>query len=461
MDKFSGIRDYLLTQIETGRYPAGSQLPSSRDLAAQLNASFILVQHAVSSLEQDGVVECVLRKGTFVREGWERRIIRNHMVVFNRQLPWLDGFQALMAERVPGLRFARGFETGIFELRTTIDLQAERDEYMDLSPFLPDDFLSDDRFFAKPFQGFIDPGRRVFAIPFIFSPRVVLLNRSMLKACGLPLPDRQWDWGQFTGYVRTLAKRFPPERVLNFVDRPFFWMNFLLRAGGRIFDRKPDGSREVRLDDPATLRGLELLRELRAVLACPDEEILRLDEPFLRGEMAMAVTDREFCCRLRHSGFDDWDAVPFPTVPGGRSLVAQSTNLICVRRQCADNRLAEQYIRFMLSPETQSFIGGEGYGIPIMKRAAMESIDPGNPRDMVFLGEMNHMSAEFNLDSPLFAQIVQDGIQRLLYASTPLAAEAKRLADALRVVVELVNNRRQPGSVPAPAPAARRSESGA
>ena len=53
-DKLSQVREFLLDGIESGRFPPRSQLPGARDIAAEVGASFLLVQHAVSSLEQDG-----------------------------------------------------------------------------------------------------------------------------------------------------------------------------------------------------------------------------------------------------------------------------------------------------------------------------------------------------------------------------------------------------------------------
>ena len=53
-DKLSQVREFLLDGIESGRFPPRSKLPGARDIAAEVGASFLLVQHAVSSLEQDG-----------------------------------------------------------------------------------------------------------------------------------------------------------------------------------------------------------------------------------------------------------------------------------------------------------------------------------------------------------------------------------------------------------------------
>ena len=106
-----------------------------------MGASFLLVQHAISSLEQDGIVECVSRRGTYVRTGWEYRRIRNHMLLREPGfiLPWREEFRKLLAEELPELRLAHSFDEGMFELRVTLYLQEHREEYLDLSPYLPEE----------------------------------------------------------------------------------------------------------------------------------------------------------------------------------------------------------------------------------------------------------------------------------------------------------------------------------
>jgi len=67
-------QQYLLDQIEQGVYAPGEQLPSEKELAAQLGISRPTLREALHNLEQAGVL---LRKhgvGTFVAPGYSRRL---------------------------------------------------------------------------------------------------------------------------------------------------------------------------------------------------------------------------------------------------------------------------------------------------------------------------------------------------------------------------------------------------
>ncbi|MBM3157211.1 MAG: FadR family transcriptional regulator [Chloroflexi bacterium] len=64
MDAIRQLQD----SIQKGYYPPGSQLPSERDLAQQLNISRPSVREAISFLEALGLVTSITGRGTFVNE---------------------------------------------------------------------------------------------------------------------------------------------------------------------------------------------------------------------------------------------------------------------------------------------------------------------------------------------------------------------------------------------------------
>lgn len=214
-------------------------------------------------------------------------------------------------------------------------------------------------------------------------------------------------------------------------------MNFIFRAGGKLIDRLPDGSTRVCIDSPETIRGMALLRELCTTVYGFVSRGAEVECPFHNGDIALAMADRELYSVIHHSGFDDWGTVPLPEIPGGRNVTTQATDLICVRRECADNALAGKYIRFLLGERMQQYIGQRRYGIPILKQAAQASIDSEDPRDLLFLNEMNTMSAEYNVDSPPLTEIIYGGVSDIIHSDRPLEPAAAELASALRTILKV------------------------
>ena len=67
-------QNYLLDLIEDGAYHPGEQLPSEKELAAQLGISRATLREALLNLEQDGIVVRKHGVGTFVAPGYEHRL---------------------------------------------------------------------------------------------------------------------------------------------------------------------------------------------------------------------------------------------------------------------------------------------------------------------------------------------------------------------------------------------------
>jgi DNA-binding transcriptional regulator YhcF (GntR family) len=64
---FEQLRTLVARQVAEGTLPAGTRLPTVRQLAADLGVAANTVARAYKELEADGVVETQGRRGTFVR----------------------------------------------------------------------------------------------------------------------------------------------------------------------------------------------------------------------------------------------------------------------------------------------------------------------------------------------------------------------------------------------------------
>lgn len=62
------VKDYLLQQIEEGRYKAGELIPPERELSDTLKISRYTVRRGIQELVEEGILHRVQGKGTFVTE---------------------------------------------------------------------------------------------------------------------------------------------------------------------------------------------------------------------------------------------------------------------------------------------------------------------------------------------------------------------------------------------------------
>jgi DNA-binding transcriptional regulator YhcF (GntR family) len=424
------VRHYVLNRIEHGDWPAGSALPGARDLATELGISFVKVQQALETLALDGVIEMRPRIGTFVRAGWRDCILRDNISVFNRRqlLPWVDGLSAILTSEMPGLRLTDAFPRSVVELKTLLHVQQHHDHYLDLAPLLA--ASGGPGRFDAPFAA-VRVGKRLVGIPIIASPRFLVFNPDVLRRHDCPLPAAGWTWNDFLAIVRRLLTVLPAHRVLDWSGLPYYWLNLVRRAGGRLFDDQADDP--IAVDRSETRMGLRLCRELAEILGRPQHDLSAFTDDFVAGEAALAIGTRQFTATLRLRGHDAWQAVPLPLIPGGRDTSSMAGDYLCIRDTCTDPELARRAGELMLSPAVQDHLGGLRYGVPVNRTSAVQSLDLNDPREVLILTEHAKMSSEPTQESADLTRLVLQGVTRILDGSDDLDRDVTELARAARL----------------------------
>ncbi len=74
--KHERLRDFVASQIESGRLAAGTLLPSEHRIAEMWQVARSTVRQAMSTLERDGLVRRVHGKGTYIHEQARQRLKR-------------------------------------------------------------------------------------------------------------------------------------------------------------------------------------------------------------------------------------------------------------------------------------------------------------------------------------------------------------------------------------------------
>lgn len=65
---YEQIKDYILTNIHTGKFPPNTRIPSERSLSKKFGVSRLTVNKAIKELEKQGWLSIQIGKGTFINE---------------------------------------------------------------------------------------------------------------------------------------------------------------------------------------------------------------------------------------------------------------------------------------------------------------------------------------------------------------------------------------------------------
>ena len=420
------VRRYVLEHIEDGSFAVGKRLPGFRKIAEELNVSGPVVQNALNTLVNEGILTAAPRSGLYVDPDWTYREIRGSLRVYltGHLLPWLEKFRSEMGRELPQLHVSTRFQRCPLEITTTMPAQSRHEEFMDLMPILKECYPDLNPFYAEQLKPFTTGGR-LTALPFVFSPRLIALNRRMLREAGCAEPSQSWTISDFAALIAKLRAKFSQEVILSHLSIWFFWINFVLSCGGTLFD--PQDPKTVRFDSTESLEGLRISRELCRPAAA---EIPLCDS-------AVTIIDRQTFCRLRNEMKDGWLYLPIPgNTPEHTGISMQATELFAVRRDSLDRDLIAPIIRFLWSEKFQDHLAAIRYGIPIRKSSAEKSFAGCREPDSLFRRYCPQIRNEYLISDPDLMLLVCKGICRILAGPGKLEKEIADLAFAVSKYIE-------------------------
>lgn len=445
-NKVETVRHYIIEGITSGSFKTGMPLPSARNIATTLNISFISVLNAISSLTNDGILISSPRRRSYVSPEWKERILPENFVTMYENMPWFDTFKELLlkhsSDELPFKLFS-GFKKGMFQIVDTPYFHFSYRDMLDLTPFVSAKYSDESTYFSQPFNACrID--NKFYGIPFSFSPKVVFYNRSILLDAGCRLPGNDWNWDDFTEILQQVRKKLPAEDILNWFAGLNTWLAVILRSGGNMIVEDADGNPKVMLDDPATIRGIKLWRSIKDLLKV-DKTFSSKNycQEFAAGKKAFYISSRQTTSSFKDFDFDSWEAISFPTIPGGTQKVVQTTDIFCVKKNCLNIDIVPQMINLLLSEPIQDFIGKQHYGLPIRKSSAIKSIDFSSPKDTIFLHEISNLCGDYHFGYPEIYELINGGLQRVMLEDVDVDQEMSSLAMSIREFLKIKNYSKQ------------------
>jgi len=250
--------------------------------------------------------------------------------------------------------------------------------FEDLTPYLERDasIARDD--FYRPFRLTFEHRGTPFGLPYIGHCMLIFYNRDHRRAAGLPAdPDPDWTWDRFTRDAIALTRdRDGDGRTDQFGFNRLSWfycLQWVWSAGGR--DMDPAMTRYL-FDTPEARAGFQFhYDQMHRHRVCPsvsDLPNMTWDAMFLTGKVSMFATGSWWLSHCREAKNLEWDVAPMPRGPVTRATrtTAEAITLSAGSRHKAE---AWEWVRFVLSDESQRLFAEHGRGIPGVRRVALAS----------------------------------------------------------------------------------------
>ncbi len=250
-------------RIADGTLPAGSRLPSVRELAVRYGISTAVCLSAYRALEKKGLVERRAGSGTFVCGTPAAADPKNYFYSWDCVLPSMEAAR-LAASLSPELEFS-AFPASTYDYNPDyLDWIISRNSGGESHPglivldegqlpvlasekvLLPlDDLLDGSDFpvrdgFPPELLRSLSFGGKLYALPLAFNPVFLCYNRRVFRRRGVAEPDGSWNWDDLLRHAELLTDA-GPEGVscygLAILFTPNSYVPFVFQNDGEFFDR--------------------------------------------------------------------------------------------------------------------------------------------------------------------------------------------------------------------------------
>ncbi|KUF16514.1 ABC transporter substrate-binding protein [Streptomyces silvensis] len=203
-------------------------------------------------------------------------------------------------------------------------------------------------------------GGKVYGVPFLQEPRVLIANAKWLKESGvrIPTPQEPWSWAEFRSVTKELSSggkdRFGVAWPLK--EPVSATLNLSLSAGGKLFHRGADGKVDIRFEEGDAVVPRTVHDQVNvdgsasgSTLGMGGSDTL---PGFFGGKYAMVplgFSYRQQIVQQAPEGFD-WQVLP---APAGRDGLAQgvSPQTLSVAEDSPHKKEAAAFIDFFLRPD--------------------------------------------------------------------------------------------------------------
>ncbi|MCX5203430.1 sugar ABC transporter substrate-binding protein [Streptomyces sp. NBC_00237] len=221
--------------------------------------------------------------------------------------------------------------------------------------------------------------KKVYGVPFLQEPRVLMANEKLLKASGvrIPTPEQPWTWDEFRQITKRLTTDMGKGRygVAWPLKEPVSaTLNLGLSAGGQLFHQGDDGKTTIRFTDgdevvPGTVHD-QVNTDASASAATLGMGGSDTLPGFFGGKYAMVplgFSYRQQIAQQAPEGFP-WKVLP---APAGKAGLTQgvSPQTLSVAEDSPFKKEAVEFIDFFLEPDNMTRLAKGDWMLPTGREA--------------------------------------------------------------------------------------------
>ncbi len=235
---------------------------------------------------------------------------------------------------------------------------------------LNEEILSDADFDQDAFYPSVYKAGKVngiqYALPFECNPRMMFVNKTLLKKVGEKIPENDWTWDEFSRICEKIEKE-PGQNYHGYYD--YSWLDAVYANGITPFNE--DG-RESNFMDSRMVSALNHMKNLQEI--CGDTIVKEKDYDlgnvaFRPMSFAEYRTYMPYPWRIKKYSQFQWNCVPMPAGKSGDNISSMDTLMIGMSTRTINKSMSWEFMKMLTSDmEIQSSIYHYTAGASVLKK---------------------------------------------------------------------------------------------
>ncbi|ROS52678.1 sugar ABC transporter substrate-binding protein [Frigoribacterium sp. PhB24] len=268
----------------------------------------------------------------------------------------------------------------------------------------------------------------------------IWINKALFEQAGVPLPDGDWDWDEFTETAVAISDALSDQGIYGGaggMDGQTTYYNTIFQAGGEVVS---DDGRSSGYDTPEAKAGLQFWTDLIASGGSPNIEQLTdtaADQWFTSGKLAMywggswlnpAVTDSPVSATA--------DVLPLPTGEEQATVIHGISNVVAAGSQ--EKQAAQALQVYLAGQEAQQQQGDMGTVMPAFAGTEQGYLDSAPERDLqVFVDGIDYAkSVPVSKNSSAWTTLETAELPGAFRGDDPVSDVAARLGEQMTLLLE-------------------------
>lgn len=213
-------------------------------------------------------------------------------------------------------------------------------------------------------------GNVQYALPYECVPTLMFVNKTLLEAEGIPVPDNDWTWDDFYQICAQVTRDTDGDDVIDqFGSYGYTWRDALAANGATLFD---ENGTSCLIAEPACVEAVEFAQKLQNLYADCDITARSFDEghvafrPFLFSDYR---TYQPYPWRIKRYSDFEWDCIQMPGGPSGTGRSELSTLLAAISSRSTQKSLAWELLKELTcSDDTQAMLYTDSHGVSALRR---------------------------------------------------------------------------------------------